>query len=307
MPKKLRRWLKTGVPVVAGHIRTRHAIRLARSTKRLDRCLDYLRDVNETCTDFDLEGRVFLEVGAGYVLSHSLAAYVLGAVEVYCSDVSRLASIDAVRTSVMSSKGQVDWAGLECFGSVGRMKERYDRLLSLGEFSFRSLESLNIHYVAPIDLASTVFPKQVDVVLSASVLEHVPVDDVDSLLSSLGSILTPNGIMYHYIHLEDHEDSRLPFAFLEMSGKTYGRMLQTERGNRIRKSEWERYFSRIEDVDASIVFSVAREGDYVFPKTVDRSVKHTDEHDLRTAHLKVLVKKREQINVSSNTCTLDRS
>jgi len=62
---------------------------------------------------------------------------------------------------------------------------------------------------------------KVDVILSNSVLEHIPY--VDSLLSELNNYLDPRGVQVHFVDLRDHivQYLNLPFEMLCYSGKTW--------------------------------------------------------------------------------------
>ncbi len=84
-----------------------------------------------------------------------------------------------------------------------------------------------------------------DFIFSNAVLEHVPTSDVIPLLKNLEKDLTPNGVMIHCIHLEDHKDTETaPFDFFSAPEKTFGPEMQGIMGNRIRASEWMKIFKK---------------------------------------------------------------
>ena len=102
--------------------------------------------------------------------------------------------------------------------------------------------------------------------------------------------------MIHCIHLEDHKDiNRYPFDFLNIAENQYTRKLQSERGNRIKCSEWRRIFGDLEGTNTDFIYSYSRI-DKALPESIDPSISYYDEHDLRTSHIGVYTRKEEQPN-----------
>lgn len=283
MPKKCRMAIK-GLPGISNMLNTRHARWLATNTKRLDSCLKTYAVIAKKVDGLSLEGARFLEVGAGWVLSHSLAAYVLGAREVYSTDIEKLARPQMLKHAVREAQPHIDWEPLKQLGNVDAMRQRYQTLLDIENYSFSSLEKLGIKYIAPFDLAREQMNIPLDFIFSTSVMEHVPADDIVALLSNLAADLAPGGKMFHYIHLSDHEDGKFPFAFYTETASVYDRTLQSARGNRVRKSQWVEMLSQIEGMDFKFIREALIE-DKELPDKIDPSVRYIDEKDLRTIHL----------------------
>lgn len=269
----------------------RHARQLATRGKRLDVCAaevaQYLLQAGRGGTS--LNGAVCLEVGSGWLLTHSLVFHLLGASKVYATDVEPLLQPASISQALAAS---VDWAIVDSlcpFDDRSAIEQRLERLLAVDRFSPEQLRELSIEYVAPIDLARDPLPgsEPLDLVFSKSVLEHVPVDDVEPLLRGLTGRLSPTGMMFHLIHLVDHRDLRHdPFAFLALDGRSYPPDLQTRWGNRIRASRWLDLFGGVDGIDTEVVFewSDARSP---LPDHIDPLVSHQGEADLRVTHLGV--------------------
>ena len=155
------------------------------------------------------------------------------------------------------------------------------------------LQNFGIEYLSPVDFAEDKLTTPVDFIYSNAVLEHVPIDDVSALLNNLVGSLCEGGTMIHCIHLEDHKDIQGdPFAFLDIPGNQYTRKLQSNRGNRIRCSEWRRLFGNIDGVKTDFIYDYSRI-DKPLPESIDRSISYSDEADLRTSHMGVYTQKNK--------------
>ena len=131
----------------------------------------------------------------------------------------------------------------------------------------------------------------VDFIYSNSVLEHVPVNDVGALLANLESCLNPGGTMIHCIHLEDHQDIvGDPFRFLDIPGDNFTPMLQSNRGNRIRNSQWCKLFNELENTRTEYIYRYSRL-EKPLPAEIDSSVSYVDVDDLRVSHIGVYSRK----------------
>ncbi|MEH2031351.1 MAG: hypothetical protein V7K67_17080 [Nostoc sp.] len=267
-----------------------HSSKLAVAGKRLDICANevaiYLLLLGKK--KYVLRDKICLEIGSGWLLTHSLVFYLLGAKKVYATDISPLLQPDNIFKAVCKS---VDWSildSLSTFEDREILHLRLNKLLSLRNFSVEALQDLGIEYVAPIDLSQQLPSKEkIDFVFSKSVLEHVPVDDVVPLLENIVSSLSEDGFMFHLIHLEDHKNlSERPFDFFVYQQEAYSRELQSRWGNRIRRSQWKQIFSNLKHLDSKFVFEWScKHGE--LPEKIDSSVQYIDEEDLRISHIGV--------------------
>ena len=271
------------------------AERLASTTKRLDKCsADIARLFNSSglSNKLPIRDKICLEIGSGWVLSHSCVLFLLGAKKVIATDIERNACPKTLRKSIQKSNMSNICEILAPFEEKRMIRARLKRLFEIKAFSFHELEELHIKYLAPIDLAVNPLGTKVDFILSLSVLEHVPVSDVLPLLRNLAHSLSSGGTMIHAVHLEDHKDCRnAPFDFLGEPENKFTRKMQNIRGNRLRRSNWRSILSEVD----SMQFRFVREGqrkDKNLPKFIDPSIHYIDEKDLRTSHLLILGTKK---------------
>ncbi|MFW9264648.1 hypothetical protein [Nostoc sp. CALU 546] len=268
-----------------------HSSKLAVEGKRLDICANevaiYLLQSGKD--KYVLRDKICLEIGSGWLLTHSLVFYLLGAKKVYATDVYPLLQPENIFKAVCKS---VDWSildSLSTFEDREIIYLRLKKLLSLKNLTVEVLQDLGIEYVAPIDLSQKLPSKgKIDFIFSKSVLEHVPVDDVVPLLENLVSSLSEDGFMFHLIHLLDHKNLKeRPFDFFVYQQEAYSRELQSRWGNRIRRSQWKQIFSNLKHLDSRFVFEWSckyRE----LPEKIDSSIQYTDEEDLRISHIGVV-------------------
>ena len=269
------------------------ARKLARSTKRLDLCAAQIVHLLHLAGQKSLEGKVCLELGSGWVLSHALVLYLLGAEKVIAADLDPIAVPATLKKAVRGSAPYIVRDILSPFEEHDRIRSRLDRLLAVEEYSFDVLRELNIEYMAPRDLAKAPLGIPYDFALSLSVFEHVPTDDIAPLLKNLTRDLRKGGFMTHAIHLEDHDGIQNdPFGFLAAPLDKFPPAVQSERGNRLRKSQWEAVFAAIPDLETRFLYEWRRR-DKKIPDTIDPSISYQDEDDLRTSHLGVFCEKTE--------------
>ncbi|MEH2237158.1 hypothetical protein [Nostoc sp.] len=268
-----------------------HSSKLAVAGKRLDICANeiaiYLLQSGKE--KYVLRDKICLEIGSGWLLTHSLVFYLLGAKKVYATDIYPLLQPENILKAVCKS---VDWSildSLSTFEDREIIHLRLKKLLSLKKLSVEVLQDLGIEYIAPINLSEKVPSKEkIDFIFSKSVLEHVPVDDVVPLLENLVSNLSEDGFMFHLIHLLDHKNlSERPFDFFVYQQEAYSKELQSRWGNRIRRSQWKQIFSNLKHLNSKFVFEWScKDGE--LPEKIDSSIQYTDEEDLRISHIGVV-------------------
>jgi SAM-dependent methyltransferase len=229
-----------------------------------------------------LHGKTVLEIGSGWVLSHSLIFWVLGAKKCVATDLNVLAKPKALSHSVNEASTSMVRDNLAPFEDHYILRERVNQLKNM-DYSWDSLKKIGIEYEAPINLTTTLLKDKFDFIYSNSVLEHVPVDDAQKLISNLALMLNPGGIMIHRIHMEDHRNPEArPFDFL--GDKDFTPRLQSETGNRIRKSKWMEIFNSIDGLETKVLFEFNRPKEKL-PAHIDEAVQYTDENDLRVVNL----------------------
>ncbi|MEZ6184785.1 MAG: hypothetical protein R3F62_07225 [Planctomycetota bacterium] len=256
---------------------------LAAGDKRLDLCAAQLAHLLHLAR-LDVRGRVCVELGSGWVLSHALLLWLLGAERVIATDLEAQAHPETLKVAIRKAVTSVVRDVLSPFEDHGLLRARLERLAQLERIDLAQLRAMGIEYRAPLDLAREPLGEPVDLVLSWSVLEHVPVQDAEALLQNLAKDLQPGGAMLHAIHLEDHRDSaRAPFAFLAPD-PDFGPRQQSERGNRIRRSGWEARCARLPGLETEVLYAWQRDP-ALLPAVLDPSVECRDPEDARTSHL----------------------
>jgi SAM-dependent methyltransferase len=269
--------------------------RLARSSKRLDLCAAQIALLLHLAGSPAVNGKVCLEVGSGWVLSHALIFHLLGAKKVIATDLRPLAEPSALAKAVHGALPSLVRDVLSPFGEHSEIRARLDNLLSLPSLDFNGLKGLGIEYIAPIDFSKTPPDVPADLIYSLSVLEYVPVEGIPPLLQNLTNSLRPGGIQIHSIHLEDHRDiQNNPFAFYSEPEMSFFRDKASQPVNRVRCSQWRQFFDGVKDLDYKLIFQWRRQ-DKDLPAIIDSSIRYTGEDDLRVSHIGVLgVKKKNR-------------
>lgn len=272
-----------------------HANKLANSGKRLDICTNEFAIYMLHCgrEKYVLRDKVCLEIGSGWLLTHSLLFYLLGAKKIYATDVAPLLQSDCIIKAVCNS---VEWSildSLSTFEDRELIKYRLNKLLSVKKFTIEKLQEFGIEYIAPVDLSQKLpIDAKIDFIFSKSVLEHVPIDDVVPLLENIINGLAEDGFMFHLIHLSDHKDLiNRPFDFLTYSQEDYSRYLQTTWGNRIRRSQWQQIFSQFPQLYFKFVFEWSC-NDRQLPDKINPCIQYIDEKDLRVSHIGVYMTRK---------------
>ena len=269
----------------------RVAGRYARESKRVDICSAQFAHYLNLSDHLTLSNKVCLEIGAGWVLSHAIVCYLLGAKKVLVTDIYPYAHPEALYQAIHESINYVPRDILSLFEDHSLIRSRFDNLLSIRHFDFEVLRKLGIEYIAPIDFAKVRLNVPVDFVYSISALEHVPYEDVPMVLQNIDSDLKPGGTMIHCIHLEDHKDtSNAPFDFLSISAAEYSRSVQSLRGNRIRKSRWQELFGALSNTSSKLIYEWTRNNKEL-PEHIEQSLFYKNKADLRVSHIGMYTKK----------------
>lgn len=271
----------------------RKAVCLAASNRRVDICAAQFAHNLHLSKHSSLEGKVCLEIGAGWVLTHAIVCHLLGAKKVIATDIAPLAHPEAISVALKKAVAYIPIDLLSPFSDHELIRERFKRLLSIPRFNFKILKKFGIEYQSPVDFTSAKLGLPIDFIYSFAVLEHVSENDVSMLVNNLFDNLQPGGTMIHRIHLEDHKDSEeKPFDFLGIEKSKYTHKLQSERGNRIRCSKWKSIFDNLEGAESDFLFRYLRT-DKALPKAIDASIDYCDECDLRTSRIGVYTRKEK--------------
>lgn len=262
---------------------------LAATTKRLDHWAQPLVALLRTAGVPSLRGASCLEFGSGHLLAEPLLYHLLGARRVVAVDYFPILQEGLLSAVCAGVDEEALIATLAPFEAPEAVRARYHALLARRDWSLAGLSELGIAYRAPYDAAAGPLPgESFDLILSCSVLEHVPVGAAASILANLAAMLAPGGTMLHAIHLEDHRDFEdAPFGFL--AADTDWTDDADQRGNRLRASDWLRIAGAVPGVE--IVAAKPEIRDAALPARLDPRFAGYDPDDLRTSHLVLALRK----------------
>jgi len=242
-------------------------------------------------SDFTLEGTRTLEIGTGKFFTHALGLYVCGCTEVISIDKYRQLSPEAIKAAM--SNPVLARRFLSVSASHDDFMNRLSKIQETG-FDLQKLEALGIKYRAPIDLLEhKEYRGTFDFVFSYTVFEHVPENEISSLINESVLAMRPGGFCMHFVDIEDHfsyyNSKTGPFAFLS-ADIDWDESKCFERGNRLRFSVWQDLFLQHEGMEWRFPY-VAVQHNAEIPLTIDKNIKHQNEDDLRTSAFLVVGKK----------------
>lgn len=186
---------------------------------------DWLRMIGELRSRrVTLDGATVVEIGAGRVPTWSLCCYLAGAAHVYALDRERRLDGDLVcdlADRLMVHVPAIARALGRSEPDVASAQRGLATSLDRGATLAVATGSV-VDYRAPADPAATALPaSSIDVMISSSVLEHVP--DVDAVFTEAMRILTPGGVMFHAIDCGDHNARNAPLHYLKYSDEQWAR------------------------------------------------------------------------------------
>jgi len=192
---------------------------------------------------------------------HPIGLELLGAEEVVSFDLFRQfkvkAALLALSQQVMSKKVYSRYISSARYAmtmsTINKTKLEPDKLDELG-----------IKYLAPFDLHDYKTSNDFDLLVSDTVLEHVPPLDIKKLLLKSIDVLKVGGYFCHYIDLEDHKDpDNNPFEFLSVSEWTDSDSFS--RGNRLRLDDWAEIYMSLKGIDFEFMRILERDSNLLPP------------------------------------------
>lgn len=217
----------------------------ATGKKRLDRALEGLIQTLGPETARSLGGKVCIDFGAGYVPTDGIALWLLGASEVHGVDYNNLARPREIARAVRAAdtvriENQLRTLQLEFAWS--------DRLDMVRRWAMKDVDSFppGYTYVAPADvIASPLRLPKFDVLVSTSVLEHIPPSLMILMLDALKSRENERATHIHRVDLRDHRDfDNDPYGFLDPSRQFDAEVDADSRGNGMTLHDWEALVAR---------------------------------------------------------------
>lgn len=142
----------------------------------------------------------FLEIGAGRDLAVAVALRLMGVRQVTCIDVSHLARPELIASAAAHM--------------AKRLGVRVPTIRT-----WHDVEAFGISYLAPTTLERAALqPLSIDCFFSVDTLEHIPPDDLRSVLKAARRTLKSDGLGIHFIDYGDHyargDDGLSRFNFL---------------------------------------------------------------------------------------------
>jgi len=212
----------------------------ATGKKRLDRALEGLIGTLGLDTARQIAGKVCLDFGAGYVPTDGVALWLLGASEVHGVDYNNIARPSEIARAVRAADAGRIEGQLQALKIDSGWSDRLDTLRQwalVGDQGFPP----GYTYVAPADaIASPLLLKNFDVLVSTSVLEHIPPSLITALLDALKSRENEHATQVHCVDLRDHRDfDNDPYGFLDPSKPFDAEADADSRGNGMTLQDWE--------------------------------------------------------------------
>ena len=195
----------------------------ARIHLQLQRHIGGLRDFGRECdmrvddwavmarhlraANVDIRGATLVEYGTGWFPTLPLCSYLAGAGHVFTIDRVRLIEHDMLVLLADRLAAHVSLIARESDQDVdevaGLQREVHDALRR--EMPLSTSTRSVVDYRAPGDVTDTALETEsVDVVFSASVIEHMPPEMIKSAFAEAWRILKPGGVMFHSINCGDH-------------------------------------------------------------------------------------------------------
>lgn len=144
-----------------------------------------------------IEGADVLEFGSGWNPLIPLLFRIAGARSVTLTDQDHLIDDDLIETAVLYIKDRIDQVTQGLGVSESQVTSR------LACDSSNKMQAYNFHYLVPFDPA-TVPTSSMDIIVSRTVLEHVPEPVLRAFMRQFKRILKPRGATCHIIDLSDH-------------------------------------------------------------------------------------------------------
>jgi len=154
-----------------------------------------------------IRGARLLEVGTGWYPTFPWCCYLGGAASIVTIDLVPLLKEDLVRQSVDLLERHLPLIADRTGVPLEQVASKHARLRKAvaGSIDLDIVTEGVIRYHAPADARQSGLPDgSIDLVLSNSVLEHVPQQVVVELFREARRILTPTGLMVHGVNCGDH-------------------------------------------------------------------------------------------------------
>jgi hypothetical protein len=200
--------------------------------------LKYLHDV-----DFDVRGKMLVEIGTGWHPALPICFSLAGARRVVTFDILRQLDQDLTFRMIVTLEAHLDTIARACVSCGESLRRSYQELRQSSDMQ-TLLKLARVEYCAPADARATLLPPDsVDLVYSNSVMEHVMKDVILDLMRESFRLLRPGGLALHNIACNDHYafvDPAISFVnylrYTDSQWRRWNNALQYQ--NRLRASEF---------------------------------------------------------------------
>ncbi len=187
-----------------------------------------------------LDGAVLLEFGAGWDLYSNLLYWCLGINRQIVVDVRRWLQVQAVNAVI---------AHLQKDPPKGSVRTP-PGLLSHRDIDAQLKSIYGIDYRAPFNAAAMPLEDHsIDVIVTTSVLEHIPLDACQVIIDECRRVMKPDGLMSHIIDYSDHyshsDGNITTYNYLQFGDAEWSRYNPSiHYQNRARTEEYRQLFRR---------------------------------------------------------------
>jgi SAM-dependent methyltransferase len=191
-----------------------------------------------------------MEVGTGRRVDLPFGLYLAGAGPVHTFDLHRYLKPKLVEhTLAFLRANETELRSLFSPLAGERLFDERISALTTASDTEAALRAAGIRYYAPADASHTPLEAgSIDVHTSYTVFEHIPREDLRSILHEARRLLSPRGVVLHHIDLSDHfyqEDPKVSkINFLQFSDETWSRYADNQFAyhNRLRVHEFRELF-----------------------------------------------------------------
>lgn len=184
-------------------------------------------------------GKRVFEIGTGWFPTLPICYALAGAGSCVTVDLHRHLDERLTFRMLRALGAHIDQVAEAADLAPAEIRRRHDELMGARDLD-ELLRRARIEYHAPSDATRTRLPEgEVDIVLSNSVLEHVPFEVIEAMMRESLRILRPGGIITHSVNCGDHYayfDRRINFMnylqFTEAEWRLWNNDLQYQ--NRLR-------------------------------------------------------------------------
>lgn len=252
--------------------------------------------------DMVIIGRTVFEVGTGHKTVVPIGFFLSGAEKVITVDINRRLNFNVLKETLASiAKNRHEFEAMyQELIDAKILNQRLNLIEKLQNQPKKFLMEANIQYLAPTDAAHTKLQNEsVDYHISTTVLEHIPINVIESIFVEAKRILRKNGAAIHFIDLSDHfqhqDKSITKINFLSYPDEKWFKIAGNDFAycNRIRASEYLQIFRKLSFTIRQTEAEIDQKSMYELLKGFkidDKFLNYTSD-DICTTQLKVMLKK----------------